>query len=133
MCACIHVGAGACGGQRTQSPLELELQVLVSCAMWVLGEELGSITKAVNILLTAKSSLQSHYKLFKCTPLRMQYVTLLFTFMPLSSECSIHYQPYWMPCLFISLLHFHYSVLCFSFFVEIIVSILGPNSLNFTY
>ena len=35
----MHRSLGASGGQRCQSPLELELQVVVNPLMWVLGSE----------------------------------------------------------------------------------------------
>lgn len=36
-----HMGAGALGGHKGESdPLELELQAVVSCLMWVLRTEL---------------------------------------------------------------------------------------------
>ena len=43
---CIHKSAGASGAQRRNlNPLNVELQVVVSCLMWVLGTELGSLGK----------------------------------------------------------------------------------------
>lgn len=43
VCRCVCVGAGAHGGQQgATDPLELELQVFMSCLMWVIGTELGS-------------------------------------------------------------------------------------------
>lgn len=39
------------GGQKNVlDPLELELQATVSCSMWLLGTELGSSQRAVNVL-----------------------------------------------------------------------------------
>ena len=36
----VHMSAGTCGDlQRALEPLELELQVAISCLMWVLGPE----------------------------------------------------------------------------------------------
>lgn len=36
----MHVTAGIQGGQKYQISLELELQVVVRCVVWVLGTEL---------------------------------------------------------------------------------------------
>jgi hypothetical protein len=44
------------GGQRQHISLELELQMVVNCSMWLLGTELGSSARAV-CTLTAKPSL----------------------------------------------------------------------------
>lgn len=47
VCACAHVCADACQGQkRTSDPLEVEPQVVVSCLAWVLGTELDSSRRA---------------------------------------------------------------------------------------
>ena len=51
MCGYVHMSVGDRGGQkRAPYPLELKLQVVVSCLMWVLRIELQSSAKAVNTL-----------------------------------------------------------------------------------
>lgn len=50
MCVSVWVSSHECsthGGQEDIGPLELELQVVVNCPMWVLRIELGSSAKAV--------------------------------------------------------------------------------------
>jgi hypothetical protein len=42
---CVHLCAGACGGQRMLDPLGLELQAFRSYLMWVLGTEPQVILK----------------------------------------------------------------------------------------
>lgn len=46
ICVCAHMCALTCararGGQNVLDPWELELQVTVSCPMWLLETELGS-------------------------------------------------------------------------------------------
>jgi hypothetical protein len=44
------MSAGACRGQRYWISLELELQGLVSCLMWVLGTEFRCLTRAKHAL-----------------------------------------------------------------------------------
>lgn len=58
MCVvCLHLSTGVCVNHRRASePLELELQVIMSCPMWVLGPELKSSGRAV-CTLTAEPSL----------------------------------------------------------------------------
>lgn len=44
-----HICVGVNGGQkRTSSSLELELYVIVSCLVWVLGNKLGSSKNSKN-------------------------------------------------------------------------------------
>lgn len=42
MCVCVD-----CRSQKTSDPLELEVQVFVSCQMWVLGTKLRLRKKAI--------------------------------------------------------------------------------------
>lgn len=52
-----HVCVGAGGGQmKAWNPLKLELLVVVSCPVWVLGPELGSLEEQEEFL-TAEPSL----------------------------------------------------------------------------
>ena len=52
-----HVCSGTCGGQkRALGLLVLVLQEVVSCLLWVLGTELGSLEEQ-QVLFTAESSL----------------------------------------------------------------------------
>lgn len=48
-CKYVHVSSGICRGQSRQIPLEL--QVVVNCLSWVLGNKLGS-SKRLHVLLT---------------------------------------------------------------------------------
>lgn len=41
----VHVSRDACGSQRTQTSLELEVQVFVNCPTWVPEAELRSSAK----------------------------------------------------------------------------------------
>lgn len=52
VCACVHVCACACPMEvrRGLERLELRLQVVVSCLMWVLDTELGSSARAASVL-----------------------------------------------------------------------------------
>ena len=50
-----HVCAGALRGQRSNHPLERELETVVSCLMWVLGTEPGSFARAVSALTRLSS------------------------------------------------------------------------------
>lgn len=45
------MSANVCGGQRHETPQELELQVAISCLMSVLGVELGSFGRTPASLL----------------------------------------------------------------------------------
>ena len=61
VCACTHLSAGAFRGQSMRFSPELELQVVVSHLMWMLGTKLRSSGKAA-MLLTTESSLQFFVK-----------------------------------------------------------------------
>ena len=54
MCACVyeHVNAAVHRSQRPEAsdPLELKLQLAVSCQMWVLGTELRPSARAASAL-----------------------------------------------------------------------------------
>lgn len=51
MCVCVHVSTGAYGGWKTVSdPLKLDLLVVVSYLVWVLGTKLGPSAGAVSTL-----------------------------------------------------------------------------------
>lgn len=52
VCACVRVCACACPMEvrRGLERLELKLQVVVSCLMWVLDTELGSSARAASVL-----------------------------------------------------------------------------------
>lgn len=58
LCMCRSHICGACGGQRKLlDPLEMELQEIVSCLMWVLGTKFGSSLEEQQVLLNAESSI----------------------------------------------------------------------------
>jgi hypothetical protein len=42
LCEYVHMSTGTCQEQRHQTPLQLDLQVVMSHLMWVLGTELRS-------------------------------------------------------------------------------------------
>ena len=48
LCVCVYPCACAQGGERHPIALELEVQAVVSCLMWVLGIELGSSGSTVH-------------------------------------------------------------------------------------
>ena len=50
VCGYVHVSADALRGQRHWIPLEVELQVVVSCLSLVLGTELWSSVRAICVL-----------------------------------------------------------------------------------
>lgn len=50
MCAYVQVSALECKSQKSLDPLELDLHVVVSHLMWVLGTKLGSSARAVSAL-----------------------------------------------------------------------------------
>lgn len=50
MWVCIHKCSAQGDHQRVSDPLELELEVVVSPLMWVLGTELGSSARTACIL-----------------------------------------------------------------------------------
>lgn len=60
-CMCVHyMQPGGRGGQRrVLTPLDLELQAVVSSLVWALGTELGS-SERQQALLVAEPSLQLH-------------------------------------------------------------------------
>lgn len=45
----MHISAGAPQGQRDQFSLELEVQKVVRCLVWMLGIELRSYVRAIHI------------------------------------------------------------------------------------
>ena len=61
VCVCLHVHEGACGGQKrvSQNPLELELQMAVSCR----DQNLDPLEEQ-QVLLTTKPSLQAQLRPF---------------------------------------------------------------------
>lgn len=46
---CVQVSVGAMGQRKASDRLELELQELVSCSMWVLGTEPRSSVRTVSV------------------------------------------------------------------------------------
>ena len=52
LCEHAHVSTGTCRGQKwvSDTPPEMELQVVVTCLQWVLGMKLGSSARRVNTL-----------------------------------------------------------------------------------
>ena len=56
VCGYVHVSADALRGQRHWIPLEVELQVVVSCLSLVLGTELWSSVRAICVLSHLASS-----------------------------------------------------------------------------
>lgn len=61
---CMQVITGVQGGQRHQIPLELDLQVVMTCPLWVLGPTLGSSERMINTLNHGAISLQLPNPLF---------------------------------------------------------------------
>lgn len=60
MCESVHVSTDSHGSQKQVSdPLELELQVVVRHATWVLGNEPGSAGKRTSTLECGASSLSN--------------------------------------------------------------------------
>jgi hypothetical protein len=73
---CIYVCIGVPRGQkRASDPLELELQVDVSCPMWVLGTNSGPL-KEQQALPTAEPSLQPWGGFFLTNGFRFHFTTL---------------------------------------------------------
>lgn len=97
MCGCGHVGAGACGGWRTQIPIELGLQLAVSCPMWVLGNKVHPIARAVNRPLTAESLLSPTISFFNVHHFEHNML-LIYSF---SCPCpqNTHSSPTWLDVL----------------------------------
>ena len=56
MCVCVCVCRGQKSMRMAEEPLEMELQTVVNCLVWVLGFEPKSWKS--NVLLTAELSLQ---------------------------------------------------------------------------
>ena len=80
-----YVHWGACGAQkRVSDPLKLELQGVVSYAMWVLEIEPQSLQKQQMLLIT-ESSLQCHFFIF-CFVL---FLETGFLCSPCSPECPL--------------------------------------------
>lgn len=50
MCLCLYMSASVLGDQKCHNPLDLELEVVVSHPMLVLGNELESSARAVGAL-----------------------------------------------------------------------------------
>ena len=45
LCRHVHMGIGVCGVQKVLDPLELEVEVAVSCETWGLESNLGPLQK----------------------------------------------------------------------------------------
>lgn len=83
---CVYMSAVPCGGQKEESdPLELELQAVLSCPVWVLGTELGSSAISPVPKRSSKVQIQGSFKIFISLP----DVNIYITFCNLSLMCAL--------------------------------------------